>query len=1024
MSPRLDLRFLGTPQLSLDNSLITVERRKAVALLAYLAVNPLMHSRESLSALLWPEFEQSKAFTNLRHSLWEIQQIVGEGWLDTSRDKIGLNSQANIWLDVNEFRSLRQKSRQLTDIHARILPLVDSARLYRNHFLTGFSLKDAFPFNEWAFAESEELRRDLAAALNTLSDDYIALGEAEKAIPHARRLITLDPLNEASHRKLMEVYIQAGQHSAALKQYQACEQILRKELGLDPQPETLTLYKRIRKGEIKPAQALRAMEITPAKHNLPSHLSSFIGREKEQKEIIDLMAKNRLVTLIGTGGIGKTSLALQVGHKLLNEYPDGVWFIALDSLSDTRLVPQTVAAVFDILETSTRPAIQLLMNVLREKTTLLILDNCEHIIDACAQLVTTLLSNCSKLRILVTSREVLNVHGEATYRLPSLSIPKTEEIVSLQKLTEYESVRLFSERAVLAFSSFTLTDDNAQTVIDICRKVDGIPLAIELAAAHVNMLQASEILNQLLVSFALLSTNNRTASLRQQTLQASMDWSWTLLNETEQRFMRQLSVFAGGWTLESAQAVCEGDVLSLTQALVKKSLIVVDQQAGRATRYRFHEIVRQYVRGKLIEAGEEEAVHARHLSYFLRLSAEAEPALKGPAQIEEWLPRLYDERDNLRAALKWADKTDLEAGLYISGHLQGFWENLNLDEGMRRITEFLQKPESKDYPHARAKALYALGVLLLWSQEFPQATEVSRECLTLFRSCGDQQGEADALILLGYDLQYLDMRASADELYEQSLALARSIGDLRRQALALFRLGYDHPDRQIAYWEEAISLFRRVNDRSSLGSLLCATARFRILLKGDIETAQKNIEEAMQLGPVRGRNIAGLWEESAFVKSLIAMMQGDYEQASALLERTVVLAEELGNRMGYFWTLVQLGHVELHAGNLTEAHRIFVETAENFLNDGNTIGVVYTLEGLAGLTAAIGKHRQAASLIGWADAAREKILNPRPFLEQADVDHIIAASLAKMGEVAFSDAYDEGHKMTLDEAVAYALKEH
>jgi predicted ATPase len=820
----------------------------------------------------------------------------------------------------------------------------------------------------------------------------------------------------------MEVYIQAGQHSAALKQYQACEQILRKELGLDPQPETLALYKKIRRGEIKPAQVIKTAETNSPKHNLPSQLSSFIGREKEQTEIMNLLAKNRLVTLIGTGGIGKTSLALQIGHKILNEYPNGIWFIALDSLADPNLVPQTVAAVFEIRESSDRSVIELLINKLHEKTALLILDNCEHVVEACAQLATTLLSNCPKLKILATSREVLNISGEATYRTPSLSIPEQDE-ASLEKLTEYESIRLFTERAALASSSFTLTKENAQAVIDTCRKVDGIPLAIELAAARVNMLQVSEILNQLQGSFALLSTDNRTASLRQQTLQASVDWSWGLLDEAEQTFMRQLSVFAGGWTFESAEAVCSGDVLNLTQALVKKSLIVVDQGSGRMTRYRFHEIVRQYARRKLIEASEEDEVRTRHLRYFLQLAEKAEPALKGPAQIEVWLARLNEERDNLRAALKWADKTNTEAGLYISGRLQGFWENLNLEEGERWMTAFLQKPESKEYPHARAKALYAIGVLLLWSEEFVEATEVARECLTLFRACGDQQGETDALILLGYDLQYLDQRESADELYEQALALARSLGDVRRQALALFRLGYDHPERQIAYWEQAIDLFRQVDDRSSMASLLCATARFRILLTGDIETAEKDLEEAIQFGPVRGRNIAGLWEEAAFAQSLIALMRGDYEQAAALLEEPVVVAEDLGNRMGYLWARVQLGHIALRAGDLSEAHTTFTETAENFHKDSSTIGVVYTLEGFAGLSVAVGKPERAATLIGWTDATREQIINPRPFLEQANVDRDIAAIMAKIGSSAFEIAYDSGREMTLDQAVALALNE-
>src|SRR5215212_10618683 len=253
MSPRLVLQFLGLPQLHLDNQPIATDRRKAIALLAYLAVNDTSHgfqrvSRESLSALLWPDYEQAKAFSNLRRTIWEVHQALGEGWLIAERETVCLNTGTAIDLDVANFQKLLAESRQQAEPTLRIPLLIDAVKLYHNHFLTGFSLKDAYSFNEWAYAEAEDLRGKLAAALETLSEDYPAIGEAEKAIPYARRLITLDPLNEASHRKLMEVYIQAGQHSAALKQYQTCEQILRKELGLDPQPETRALYKETRRG--------------------------------------------------------------------------------------------------------------------------------------------------------------------------------------------------------------------------------------------------------------------------------------------------------------------------------------------------------------------------------------------------------------------------------------------------------------------------------------------------------------------------------------------------------------------------------------------------------------------------------------------------------------------------------------------------------------------------------------------------------------------------------------------------------
>ena len=1018
MPARLVLHFLGSPQIYLDDALVTAERRKAVALLAYLAVEGGRHTRDSLSALLWPDYDQSKAFANLRHTLWEVQQAIGEGWVLAERETVGLNADADIALDTRQFESLLTQSRTQDNVPLRIALLSDSVKLYRNHFLTGFSLKDAPNFNEWAFAKSEDLRHQLSITLLMLSDDHCALGQADQAIPYARRLITLDPLNESSHRQLMQVYIQAGQHSAALKQYQACEEILRKELGVDPQPETRDLYKKIRKREIKPAQVQKPAEQASPRHNLPLQLSSFIGREKEQKAVSKLIAHNRLVTLIGTGGIGKTSLALQVGHKLLKDYPDGVWFIALDSLSDPTLVPQTVAAVFDIRERSDKPIHELLTNSLRTKTALLIFDNSEHLLDACAQLITALLQGCPDLKILATSREALGMAGEATYRMPSLSIPRQGED-SLEKLGEYEAIRMFAERAALVQSGFQLTNENIQTVVKICRKVDGIPLAIELAAARVNILQVNEILNQLEESFQVLANQSRTTSPRHQTLQASMDWSWGLLDENEHVFLRQLSIFVGGWTLESAQAVCDGNILDLTSALVKKSLIVVQQETGRGTRYRFHEIVREYALRKLIESGSKNLLHTWHLNYFLGLAERAELELRGPSLVD-WMERLNDERNNLRIALHWADQIDVEAGLYLSSRLMRYWESANLPEGQRWLENFIHKPQSRDFPLARAHALNAYSWLLTWLQQFDQGFVVAEESLALFRAVGDPQGEVDILISLQNMYQFKGEIETSLEIGKQALALSQSLGDRWRQANALLYLGWGYHDleQRFGYWEKAIQLFREVGDQITLANLLGLLGQFRVL-HGDFELGEKCVDEALRLWQDNRR--ANIWDNPRVTKSLIASMKGEYEQAEILLRDVMTSAQERGNRMSYLWAQVRLGHLLLRSGNLIEAHQVLMETAQDFRKDSYSIGVIFALEGMAELFVAVGKPEYTAQLIGWADLMRERIKDTRPDIEQADMDKVIAACLAKLGEAEFSDAYDQGQAMTLDEAVRFAM---
>jgi predicted ATPase/DNA-binding SARP family transcriptional activator len=1022
MFSRLVLQFLGLPQISLNDQPVVTERRKAIALLAYLSVNDIGHpgqryTRESLSALLWPDYEQAKAFSNLRRTIWEVHQAIGENWLVAERESVRLSAEAGIDLDVARFRDLLSESRQQTDISLRVPFLVDAVKLYRNHFLTGFSLKDAHPFNDWAFAESEELRHKLADALILLSDDYCAFGQAEKAIPHARRLTALEPLNEAAHRKLMEVYLGAGQHGLALKQYQTCEQILRKELNLDPQPETRALYKKIRKREINSIPIEKQIEPTTPKHNLPAQLSTFIGREKEQDEIINLLAKNRLVTLAGVGGIGKTRLSLQVGEKLLKDFPHGVWFVPLDSLSDPALVPSTVAAVFDIREgSSDQPIIERLSYALRQKTTLLIFDNCEHLLDACAHLSKTLLRNCPNLKILATSREVLNMEGEATYYLSSLSI--ADDKTALETLTDYESIRLFVERASLALSSFQLTKENAQTIIGLCRKVDGIPLAIELAAARVNILNVEEILQQLDNSFALLARDSRTALPRHQTLRASIDWSWGLLSNQEQRFMGQLTVFAGSWTLDAAQAVCEGNTLDLTSALVKKSLIMVDQKLAGETRYHFHEIIRQYAYEKLGDASEEENTRSRHLKFFLHFTEQAEAALRGPTQIE-WHARLNAERSNLRAALAWADKTDVEAGLYISSRLGRFWLGYDMREAGYWLSTFLQKPESHSYPRARAMALRAHMPVLNYLSQNDTWRSTAKEYSELYRALGDQGAEIDVLLITAREISSAAQRM---KLFQKALNLAQASGDIWREASVLYEVGWHYSgNERLNYWGQGITLFRQAGDWRSLAQVLSATANFA-LLNDNLELAQKYLVEATSLNDqLKDKDTMF---ELLSIRAKIAMMRGDYNQAHTYLHEGLDISEELGARMSSLWLQSYLGYLALREHNLTEARDIFTETARELFIDKDEIGVVFNLEGMAGLFVAITKPKNAARLIGWADATRKRIDDTRPRLEQADVDKIIAACLAKMGEVAFSNAYEQGQKMTLDEAVAYALSEN
>jgi predicted ATPase/DNA-binding SARP family transcriptional activator len=1024
MSRRLALHLLGPPKLELDNALLVTDRRKVLALLAYLAVNRWEHHRDHISGLLWPEYEQSKAFTNLRHTLWEVRHAIGEDWIVAGRETIALNREADTWLDVSHYESLIAESRAQSDSSLRIPLLSDSANLYRNHFLTGFSLKDAPGFNEWAFAKSEHLRRQLAYALTMLSDDHCSLDQAETAIPYAQRLITLDPLNEASHCKLMEIYIQAGQHNAALKQYQTCEKLLRRELGVDPQPETRALYKQIRRGEIKTTPLAKAKKTSASQHNLPFQLSKFIGREKELDEIANLIADHHLVTLTGTGGIGKTRLSLKVGEQVLNEYADGVWFVELASLSDRSLVPRTVAKLFNLVEQAGESLTDKLVRILRPKHILLILDNCEHVLDACAQLADALLRKCPTLKILATSRESLGITGEAQYHVPPLGLPDLQQL--LEQLLGYESIQLFEERARLVHENFSLTVTNASSIAYICQRLDGIPLAIELAAARVNLLSAEQIALRLDESFNLLTGGSRTTLPRHQTLRASIDWSWTLLSEPERILLRRLSIFAGGWTLDAAEAVCTGDgiepgqVLEVMTQLLTKSLIVVSQEDGRARRYHLLEMIRQYAQEKLVEAGEEENVRAQHLGYFLNLSERIEHELVRSQQ-KEWYARANDERDNLRVALEQAGRSDVEAGLYISSQLQNFWESFDNQEGARWLAEFLQRPESHDYPMARAKALCARGWFLALAQQLEAARAAVEECLALYRAVGDQHGEVDGLNLRGF-ISISDGDKKVEYYCQQALALARSLGDLVRQATALNIMGWEQNDlkRGFAYWEEAISLYRQLGNWRYLANCL-GRVGLSLILDGNVESAQKYLDESSLL--YRQLNIHTDQRQLFSAYGHIALMRGDYEQARAYFQENARVAKELGNRLDYLWSNVRIGYADLRAGNISEARKVFVESAQEFQKDRYVIGVIFTLECMSHLYIPVGKAERTARLIGWADETRTAIKDTRPLVEQADVDRDVATVVARIGKDAFEDAYNKGRAMTLDEAVSYALDE-
>jgi predicted ATPase/DNA-binding XRE family transcriptional regulator len=751
--------------------------------------------------------------------------------------------------------------------------------------------------------------------------------------------------------------------------------------------------------------------------NLPASLTTFIGREKEQSEVIQLITKHRLVTLTGSGGVGKSRLSIKVGEQLLGDYANGVWLLELASLSDPVLLPQTAATLFGLTTQSNLPFTDLLINFLRAKTALLIFDNCEHLLDGCAHLIEALLKHCPQLKILATSREPLDIMGEAIYRVPSLEFPDLEQ--APDALRDFESVALFEARAQLVQFDFSLTPENASSVAQICKRLDGIPLAIELAAAKIGVLSIEQIAKQLDESFNLLSGGSRTALPRHQTLRASINWSWNLLTESEQVLMRQLSAFAGGWTLEASQSVCDGDVLYLLNSLVTKSLIVMNQRTENNARYSFHETIRQYAREKLLEAGGNEVVRNKHLVYFVKLAEQAERALYRSSQVF-WLNKLEDELDNIRLALEWALTTDAKSGLRLMVSQQFFWD-------MRGDTEqvggwLAQLLEQYNYPDSlRVQALVLYGGVLISRGDLTEAQKIINQSLELSRAISDQAGEALSLWSLGTAISFQGNFKEGLQIVEQSLTLFQSLGDKLGQALAMGWLSQRLNDlkRSKVFVSESLRLYRELGHLFGIAECLRELA-LRTIWEGDFSSTIPLLEEAHTIY----RQLGNKWGEAEVLASYgtLAYWKGDYQQAYVYHKESFELHETLGNYYVASWAGVNMAYALLRQGGISKATEIFQLWLQRSYQSKDIDLMIYTLEGLASLYVNQAQFERAARLFAWTNMMRVNLDNQNPPVEQNSIEHDLMVIHAQLYDEEFAKFSEEGRAMTIEQAITLALE--
>jgi len=752
---------------------------------------------------------------------------------------------------------------------------------------------------------------------------------------------------------------------------------------------------KILKGSTVAGTAISTEETYFKPNNLPLQLTSFVGRDRQMADIKRILGENRLLTLTGTAGCGKTRLALEASRDLLEDCPDGVWLVELAPLADPSLVPQAVAIVLGLKEESNRPLKMTLIDYLKGKKLLLVIDNCEHLIHACAEVADALLRACSELRILATSREGLGIIGEVIYHVPPLAVPEAEVCLPLKELSQIESVRLFIERANAARTGFGLTDENATAIVKICQRLDGIPLALELGAARINVLPVAEIAKRINDRLSLLTDGSKTRLPHHQTLRALIDWSYDHLPEPERKLFCRLSVFAGGWTLDAAEAVCaeegiqERAVLDLHSRLVEKSLVEMEPEFGGGSgkaRYRMLGMVQEYAWDRLMEEEGAEQARRRHRDYFSELAEESARQLTGPEQ-GSWALRLEVENENLRAALDscWGKDTNVELALEMAGALGRYWYvRGRWSEGRSLLSEILGRPDAGGRTAARARALVWAGWLAHWQGDFEQAHSLLEESLSIRQELGDSLGIAEALNNLGAVAMERGDYVEARQYHERSLAIRRKHGDQRSIAVSLHNLGElylclgDYAQARTAY-EESLALFRKVKHTmgiaDSLNSLGVVVGH-----QGDYVTAHKYHQEALKNRRER-QDPMGI-AESLYNLGELAIRQGQYDQAHAQYAQSLLIRQKLGDRMD----------------------------------------IADSLEGFGVLAAARKEPVRAARLLGAAKSLREEINAPTSPAKQKKLKTAISRTRPALGERDFDKEWNKGRAMSLDEAIDYALK--
>jgi len=929
--PPLVFRLLGPLVVEPHGSVVEVKRAKASALAAYLACNPQRHARNHLVSLLWPEVDEARGLASLRNTLWELQRLVGSGWLETDRTGVQLRSEQDVWVDAHHFQRLLKDAgaagRPPTD--EQLGALHSAVALYRGRLLEGLALPDCATFDEWLSMTTERYHLLATQALERLTSALVSRGRLDEALPHAQRLAALEPTHEEAHRALIRLYAWMGRWADALRQHQHCVDVLREELDARPQPETFRLLEQLKARSLPPPTAptggglVTQEEAASSAAGLPTPVTPLHGRAKELQALLHRLEDPacRLLTVAGPGGIGKTRLALEAARRRAGAYRHGVRFIALDAVEAPARFATFLVEALELPTSPTAPEAQLREH-LRSRELLLVLDNLEHLLGA-TPLLAELLAHAPGLKLLVTSRERLNLRGEWVLPLEGLAYQGARD-----------ALELFAQLAVRGEASFQLTADNEPQVARICQLVAGSPLGLELAAAWVSFFSPAELAARLEKDLDFLSSP-RDAPERHHSLRATFLHSWRLLSPQQQDVLRRLAVFQGGCTHEAAAAVADAP-LPVLASLVDRFLV----RRTADKRYELHVMIRQFAAEELRAVPEQERLaQERHGDYFTRvLDRRAE--LEGPHQAAVH-QQLEAELDNLRAALRWVvEQRRFEwlsravGGLALLHQGRGRFREAQaaLQQAVAAVRLALAASDSE--PGLRP----LLGRLLAWQAHFalevsplPAAVEMIEEAVGLLRAQATTRAElAFALMTAGRLAMKQGAHSAAEWYFRGSLELGKRLGAQRTVVLALEKLSSVATRRgdyleAIRLLEECLKLFRSLEDVRSMAACLGSLGS-AFLLQGDRTRAGMVLEEALRL---IGES-AYPRERSALLERLARCLTlgGELEEARGVYEKSLELGRSLRHPERVAAALHGLGELALRQGELDAAWQHVEESLE------------------------------------------------------------------------------------------------